>query len=91
VPTWRSSADAKILNQEILLQRVSGELSAEDFAMLKETVPRMPPRRTGNAAVFAPGAQERDRVVPHSKARSLRFRVGSPPCPAEAVGGNSCR
>jgi site-specific DNA recombinase len=31
-------ADAKTLNQKILLQKVNGELSAEDFAMLKETV-----------------------------------------------------
>jgi site-specific DNA recombinase len=30
--------DAKTLNQKILLQKVNGELSAEDFAMLKETV-----------------------------------------------------
>jgi hypothetical protein len=31
-------ADAKTLNQKILLQKVSGELSPEDFATLKETV-----------------------------------------------------
>jgi site-specific DNA recombinase len=31
-------ADAKTLNQKILLQKVNGELSAEDFATLKETV-----------------------------------------------------
>jgi site-specific DNA recombinase len=31
-------ADVKTLNQRILLQKVNGELSAEDFAMLKETV-----------------------------------------------------
>ena len=30
--------DAKTLNQKILLQKVNGELSAEDFAVLKETV-----------------------------------------------------
>ncbi len=30
--------DVKTLNQKALLQRVKGELSAEDFAMLKETV-----------------------------------------------------
>jgi hypothetical protein len=30
--------DVKTLNQKILLQKVNGELSAEDFAMLKETV-----------------------------------------------------
>jgi hypothetical protein len=31
-------ADTRALNQKILLQKVNGELSAEDFAMLKETV-----------------------------------------------------
>lgn len=31
-------ADAKTLNQRILLQKVNGELSSEDFAILKETV-----------------------------------------------------
>lgn len=31
-------ADAKTLNQKILLQKVNGELSPEDFATLKETV-----------------------------------------------------
>jgi DNA invertase Pin-like site-specific DNA recombinase len=31
-------ANAKTLNQKILLQKVNGELSAEDFATLKETV-----------------------------------------------------
>lgn len=31
-------ADARTLNQQILLQKVHGELSAEDFATLKETV-----------------------------------------------------
>ena len=31
-------ADVKTLNQKILLQKVNGELSAEDFAMLKETI-----------------------------------------------------
>lgn len=31
-------ADATTLNQKILLQKVNGELSAEDFATLKETV-----------------------------------------------------
>ena len=31
-------ADVKTLNQKILLQKVNGELSAEDFVMLKETV-----------------------------------------------------
>ena len=31
-------ADNKALNQKILLQKVNGELSAEDFDMLKETV-----------------------------------------------------
>ena len=31
-------ADNKTLNQKILLQKVNGELSAEDFAMLKDTV-----------------------------------------------------
>jgi site-specific DNA recombinase len=30
--------DVKTLNQKILLQKVNGELSAEDFAMLKETI-----------------------------------------------------
>ncbi len=30
--------DVKTLNQRILLQKVNGELSAEDFAMLKDTV-----------------------------------------------------
>ena len=30
--------DVKTLNQKILLQKVNGELSAEDFTMLKETV-----------------------------------------------------
>lgn len=30
--------DVKTLNQKILLQKVNGELSAEDFVMLKETV-----------------------------------------------------
>ena len=32
------STDVKTLNQKILLQKVNGELSAEDFAMLKETI-----------------------------------------------------
>lgn len=31
-------ADTRALNQKILLRKVNGELSAEDFAMLKETV-----------------------------------------------------
>ena len=31
-------AEVKTLNQRVLLQKVNGELSAEDFAMLKESV-----------------------------------------------------